>query len=325
MKICIFGAGAIGGHVAARYARGGAEVSVIARGAYLEAIRARGLTIEAPDATFTERVRAAADPAELGPQDAVIITVKAPSLPSVAASIAPLLGPETPVAFVMNGIPWFYFDAHGGPLDGHKLPRLDPQDALRRAITPTRAIGGVVYSACTVVEPGRIHVDHNRNRIVYGEPSNMVSARCEAIAEPLRRGGFRVDVTDRIRDGIWEKLVLNLASGPLSVLAQSAPVGYASEPGVADAIRRIVGEGEAVARALGCQPHIDVETQIRHATAMTHKPSILQDLELGRPMEVDGIFAATLDLARLANVPTPTLDLLIALLKTRARVAGLYK
>jgi 2-dehydropantoate 2-reductase len=324
MKICIFGAGAIGGHVAARYARGGAEVSVIARGAYLEGIRARGLTIEAPDATFTERVRATADPRELGPQDAVIVTVKAPALASVAAAIAPLLGPETPVAFVMNGIPWFYFDHHGGPLDGTRLARLDPDEAVRRTVTPARAIGGVVYSACTVLEPGRIHVEHNRNRIVYGEPDNKISARCEAIAAPLRAGGFRVDVTDRIRDGIWEKLVLNLASGPLSVLAQSAPVGYAAEPGVADAIRRIVAEGEAIARALGCQPHIDVETQIQRATEMTHEPSILQDLKLGRPMEVDGIFGATLDLARLAGVATPLLDLMVALLKTRAKVAGLY-
>ena len=191
-------------------------------------------------------------------------------------------------------------------------------------MTPARAIGGVVYSACTVLEPGRIHVEHNRNRIVLGEPDGTVSARCEAIAEPLRRGGFRVDVTERIRDAIWEKLVLNLASGPLSVLAQSAPVGYAAEPGVADAIRRIVAEGETVARALGCRPEIDVETQIERATTMTHKPSILQDLELGRPMEVDGIFAATLDLARLAGVATPMLDLLVALLATRARVAGLY-
>lgn len=324
MKICIFGAGAIGGHVAARYARGGAEVSVIARGAYLEAIRARGLTIEAPDATFTERVRATDDPAELGVQDAVIVTVKAPALASVAAGIAPLLGAETPVAFVMNGIPWFYFDFHGGALDGHRLARLDPEEALRRAVTARRAIGGVVYSACTVVEPGRIHVEHNRNRIVLGEPDGIVSARAEAMAEPLRRGGFRVDVTDRMRDAIWEKLVLNLASGPLSVLAQSAPAGFASEPGVADAIRRIVDEGAAIAHALGCRPEIDIETQIARATEMTHKPSILQDLELGRPMEVDGIFAATLDLARLAGVATPMLDLLVALLKTRARVAGLY-
>ena len=324
MKVCIFGAGAIGGHVAARYARGGAEVSVVARGAYLEASRDKGLTIEAPDATFTERVRASADPAELGPQDAVIVTVKAPALPAVAAGIAPLLGPETPVVFAMNGIPWFYFDFHGGALDGHRLARLDPEGALRGAIGPRRAIAGVVYSACTVVEPGRIAVEHNRNRMVYGEPDNTISARCETIAEPLRKGGFRVDVTERMRDAIWEKLFLNLASGPLAVLAQSAPAGYASEPGVADAIRRIVAEGASIAHALGCRPAVDVEPQIERARTMTHKPSILQDLELGRPMEVDGIFAATLDLARLAGVQTPTLDLLIALLKTRARGAGLY-
>ncbi len=177
MKICVFGAGAIGGHLAARLAHGGADVSVVARGAHLAAIRANGLRLEAPDANFTVKVAATDDPATLGPQDAVLVTVKAPALGSVAASIAPLLGPDTPVVFVINGIPWWYFDQHGGALDGTPLDSLDPGGAVRAAIGPARAIGGVVYSACTVTAPGVIEVEHLRNRLVLGELDGTLSAR----------------------------------------------------------------------------------------------------------------------------------------------------
>lgn len=324
MKICVFGAGAIGGNVAACLARGGAEVSVVARGPYLDAIRARGITIEEPGGTFTARVRASADPGELGKQDGVVVTVKAPALPAVAATIAPLLGPATPVAFAMNGIPWFYFDHHGGPLDGHLLARLDPGDALRRAVGPGRALAWAVYCACTVVEPGRIKVEHAHNRIVAGEPDDSGSARAEALAAPLRKGGLDVEIAPRMRDAIWTKLLLNLGSGPLAVLTASAPAAFAADPAIAAMIRRIVAEGAAVAEALGAHPAVDAEAQIARSRTMTHKPSILQDLELGRPMEVDGIFTATTDLARLAGVATPTLDLVVALLRARARAAGLY-
>lgn len=324
MKICVFGAGAIGGNLAACLARGGAEVSVVARGAYLAAIRAHGITVEEPGGTFTAPVRASDDPSELGPQDGVIVTVKAPALPSVAATIAPLLGRETPVAFAMNGIPWFYFDGHGGKHEGHRLARLDPGDALRRVVTPARALAWVVYCACTVLEPGRIQVEHSHNRIVAGEPDDSGSARAEALAGSLRQGGLAVEIAPEMRDAIWTKLLFNWGSGPLAVLTASAPGDYAGDPAIAGMIRRIVAEGAAVAEALGAHPHVDVEAQIARSRKMSHKPSILQDLELGRPMEIDGIFTATLDLARLAGVATPTLDLLVAMLQARARAAGLY-
>lgn len=324
MKICIFGGGAIGGHLAARLSRGGADVSVIARGANLAAIRSKGIRINAPDVSFHASVTASSDPVELGPQDAVLVTVKAPALGSVAAAIKPLLGPDTPVVFVINGIPWWYFDQHGGALDGTRLEALDPGGAVRAAIGPQRSIGGVVYSACTVTEPGVVHVEHARNRLVLGELDGSISARAQAIAAPLTEGGFRVDITPDIRSAVWSKLLLNLGAGPISVLTQSAGKQNLLEPAIEAAVERVFAEGEAIARALGCDPVSDVAASIANSRKSAHKPSILQDLELGRPMEVATIFDAPLHLARLAGVATPTLDLVVALARTRAKAAGLY-
>ncbi|MBS0562020.1 MAG: 2-dehydropantoate 2-reductase [Proteobacteria bacterium] len=325
MKICVFGAGAIGGHVAARLARGGAEVSVVARGAQLDAIRAKGLTVQAEDGRFTVPVAASADPAALGPQDAVIVTVKAPSLPSVAAAIAPLRAPVTPVAFVMNGIPWWYFHAHGGPHDGQRLPRIDPGGAMWDAVGPQNAIGGVVYSACTVTEPGTVAVAGNYNRIVLGEPDGRETPRVAAIAEALRAGGWRIDVTGRIRDAIWSKLMLNLYSGLLSIASGGAPLRTLMEdPAVAAAARRLVEEGQAVAAAMGCPVSLNIDRLLAPQSQAAHTPSIVQDLKRGRPMEIEALYQAPLAMARQAGVATPTLDLLVAVARHRAAAAGLY-
>jgi 2-dehydropantoate 2-reductase len=323
-KICVYGAGAIGGHLAGRLAKGGADVSVIARGPHLKAIQADGLRIQAPDGHFTAAVRATDDPSQIGPMDVVLVTVKSPALPSVAAAIAPLLGSETAVVFVMNGIPWWYFDQHGGPLEGTRLPGLDPDDAVRRAIGPQRAIGGVVYSACTVIAPGIIHVEHARNRLVLGEIDGRISERAQAIAAPLIAGGCAADVTADIRSAVWSKLLLNLATGPIAVLTGTASDLTLTEPALEDAMRAIFREGEAVARALGLTPVTDPDATIRNLRKSAHKSSILQDLELRRPMEVATLYDAPLHLARLAGVATPTLDLLVALTRLRAKTAGLF-
>lgn len=324
MKICVYGAGAVGGHLAGRLAKGGCEVSLIARGAHLAAIRADGLTVEAADGTMHSRPRATDNASELGPQDAVFVTVKAPALPAVAAGIGPLLGPETPVVFVMNGIPWWYFHAHGGKLEGTRLPAIDPDDAVWRAIGPERAIGGVVYSACTVLRPGVVHVENRTSRLVLGEPDNRASARAEALAAPLRAAGLVMEVSARIRDAIWSKLLLNLTSGPFAILTQAAPKDVYAEAASAAAARQIVAEGMAIAEALGCHPESDATRQVALYLDMVHKPSILQDLELGRPMEIAALLDAPLELARMAGVATPLLDLLVALVRVRARGAGLY-
>ncbi len=320
MKVCVFGAGAIGGHLAGRLAAGGADVSVVARGAHLAAMQQDGLRVEAPDATLHSRPHASSDPAELGPQDAVIVSVKTPALPSVAASIAPLLGPETPVLFAINGIPWWY---HQGT--GHAdSPLLDPGGVLKRAVPPERVLGGVVYSACTVVRPGVVEVESGRSRLEIGEPDGSHSPRLEALAAPLREGGLTIEITDRIRTQIWAKLILNLGSGTLGVLTASPSADIFREPACEAATRQIAAEAAAVARALGCEVTPNVEGQIRNGKASMHKTSILQDLELGRPMEIDSLYTAPLQMAREAGVATPMLDLLCALIRVRARAAGLY-
>ena len=324
MRICVYGAGAIGGHLAVRLAKGGAEVSVIARGPHLAAIQANGLTVRAADGTHAAQVRATDRPAELGPQDAVFVTVKAPALPQVAAGIAPLLGADTPVAFVMNGIPWWYCDGLPPPLAGQSLPRVDPGDAIRNAVGSARAIGGVVYSASAVVQPGVVEVEQPRSRVILGEPDGSQSDRVRTLAELISAGGISGEATPAIRTEIWNKLLSNLAGGTMAVLTGAAPKSVYAEPANVEAARRIMAEATAIARAVGADPTADHEARIANGRSMDHKPSILQDLELGRPMEVDGMFDAPLALARLAGVATPTLDLLVALCKVRARGAGLY-
>jgi 2-dehydropantoate 2-reductase len=324
MKICIYGAGAIGGHLAARLHRAGAEVSVVARGAHLAAIQANGLTVHAIDGVHHAPVRASADPAELGKQDAVFVTVKAPALPVVAGSIGLLLGPDTPVAFVMNGIPWWYFDHLPGPHTGKSLPRIDPGDVLRRALGPGRAIGGVVYSASAVTAPGVVEVEQPKSRIILGEPDGTLSERVLMLSGLITKGGISGEATPAIRTEIWNKLISNLAGGTLAVLTGSAPKGIYVEPATEHAALRMMHEATAIAQALGADPAANHAQRIGNQRSMDHKPSILQDLELGRPMEIDGLFDAPLTLAHMAGVEVPTLELLVALCKLRARSAGLY-
>jgi 2-dehydropantoate 2-reductase len=324
MKICVYGAGAVGGYIAGRLARGGADVSVVARGQQLAAIAARGLQIRAPEGDFHANVTASADPAALGVQDAVIVTVKAPSLPDIAAGIAPLLGPDTAVVFAMNGIPWWYFHGVEGPLAERRLPKIDPGDAVWTAVGPQRAIGGVVYVGCTVIEPGLIAVTGYRSRLVLGEPDGRMTARMQAIADVLAAGGMTCDVTPRIRDVIWAKLCNNLGSGPMGVLTQSGSQKMFADPVLAGAVHLIAAEVTAIAAAMGCAIKPDPAGQIAGALKSQHVSSIVQDLLLGRPMEIDAVFRTPLELARLAGVATPVLDLLVSLATVRARAAGLY-
>jgi 2-dehydropantoate 2-reductase len=324
MKICIYGAGAIGGHLAARLYRAGADVSVVARGAHLAAIEENGLTVHAVDGEHHAKVRASADPTELGKQDAVFVTVKAPALPGVAASIQPLLGPDTSVAFVMNGIPWWYFDHLPGPHQGKSLPRIDPGDVLRKALGPGRAIGGVVYSASAVTAPGFVEVEQPKSRVILGEPDGTLSDRVVTLSGLITKGGISGEATQAIRTEIWNKLISNLAGGTLAVLTGSAPKGIYVEPATEQASLRMMQEATAIAQALGADPATDHARRIGGQRSMDHKPSILQDLELGRPMEIDGMFDAPLALAHLAGVEVPTLELMVALCKLRARSAGLY-
>jgi 2-dehydropantoate 2-reductase len=324
LKVCVYGAGAIGGHLAGRLFKGGAEVSVVARGAHLAAMQRDGLVVHAADGDIHAPVAASADPAELGPQDAVIVAVKAPALASIAAGIGPLLGPQTSVVFAMNGIPWFYFHRDGGKLDGTRLARIDPGDAMWNAVGPGRAIAGIVYSACTVTSPGHIQVE-GRSRLVLGEPDGTLSPRAGALAEVLTAGGIRMEVSPRMRDEIWRKLLLNMASGPLCVLGQASLNDAHVDPETEAAGRAMLAEGLALARAMGCEIDLNADKVMAQHHGVKHKPSILQDLELGRPMEIDALYVTPLELAQRLGVPMPVFELLVGLTKVRARWAGLYE
>ncbi len=326
MRICVFGAGAIGGYLAGFLGAGGAETSVVARGSHLSAIKANGLRVEMPGREVTAKVKASDDPTELGRQDAVIVTVKAPSLPSVAASIGPLLGPETAVAFITNGIPWWYFHRHGGPADGRRITRLDPDGALWEKVGPERVVGGIAWPASSVPDPGLVRVLSGETLgTTFGEPDGTLSPRLRMLEETFRAAGLPVAVSDRIRDLIWQKLIFNLSAGPMCVLT-AAPVRATQEEAVlVDASRRMLAEAEAVARAMGRSPEVDVDRILAVNERLGHRPSILQDLAAGRPMEIDALYTVFQDLARMVRVPTPTLDLLFALIRVRARAAGLYQ
>lgn len=323
MRVAIVGAGAIGGHLAVRAALGGATVSVLARGDTLAAIQARGITVNVAGQTLHAPIHASADPAALGPQDAVLVCVKAPSLPAIAPVLAPLLTLATTVVFVMNGIPWWYYVADATEPD-RRLPAIDPGDAIWTAVGPGRAAGGVIYSACTVTAPGVVQVEYAQNRLIMGRADGAADAVLDALSDCLTAGGMQMTTTDRIRDAVWGKLMLNLATGPLAVLTTSTPAQFMLPSPIEPAVRAIVAEIVALATAMGARLSPDIEGQIAFMRGSQHRQSILQDLELGRPMEVEALYTTPLAMARSRGVPTPVLDLLVALVQVRARAAGLY-
>ncbi len=324
MRICIFGAGAIGGFIAAYMARAGIDVSIVARGAHLAAIRARGLTVETRDETFSVQVRASENPAELGVQDGVFVTVKAPSLPGVAGLIGPLLAPDTPVTFLTNGVPWWYFHGHGGAWDGRRLPMLDPGDVLWSAIGPRRLVGGIAWPASSVPQPGVVRLNDPRNRpTILGAPDGTVPAGVTLLQQALERAGLPVQVETRIRDRIWEKLAFNLSAGPLCVLTETPVRSTHDEPALIATSRRILAEVAELIAALGCKAEIDVERIVATNMQLGHRPSVLQDLQASRPMEIDALYNVPLQLAALTGARMPTLEMLAALIRVKARALGL--
>ncbi len=323
MRICIFGAGAIGGFIGGFLARSGAEVSVVARGAHLAAIRERGLTVESTGGTADERftvpVQASADPAALGQQDAVIVAVKAPGLPAAAAQMAPLLREDTPVAFLTNGVPWWYFHGHGGPWDGRRLDLLDPSDGIWSAIGQ-RTVGGIAWPASSVPEPGTVRVLNPRSRAtVLGAPDGVTTPGIEALAAAFRAADLPVTIETRIRDRIWEKIAFNLSAGPMCVLTETPVRNTYEEPALVDASHQVVAEAAALIKALGCGSTVDMEAIVRINTSLGHRPSILQDLLARRPMEVDALYNVPLQLAALTGTPMPMLSVLAALIRVKVK------
>lgn len=325
MRACVLGTGAVGGHIAARLAAGGAEVSAIARGPVLEALRSSGLRVTAGDWSFEGRLAAVeSDPARLGPQDVVFVTVKAPSLPEIAAGLASLLDPETIVVFVTNGIPWWYFGGEKSELSEMLGARLDPDGALAATVGHDRVVGSLIYSACSVETPGLVRVHSKVNRIIMGMADDSGNSRLQVVADILSAGGFDVDVTQQIRKPVWEKLVVNLGSGLPSVLTQRALGHIYSDPEAAELVRGISEEVASIARAMGENVHSKAESRISYGRTSPHRMSMLQDLDAGRPMEIDALCVLPLEIARHFGLDVPLLSALVPLMRLRAQEAGLY-
>lgn len=324
MKICIFGAGAIGGYMGAKLAEAGADVSLVARGPHLAAMQAGGLTLIEEDTRKTHAVRASANAADLGVQDYVIVTLKAHSVPPVVGAMQPLIGPHTTVVWGVNGLPWWYFHKIGGPREGTRLASVDPGDVQWSGFGPDRMLGCVVYPAAEVSEPGVInHIEGNRFSL--GEPDGSKSDRATRLSEALQAAGLRAPVRPRIRDEIWVKLWGNLSFNPISALTHATLEVLCTDPGTRGVARAMMLEAQAIAQTLGIKFPIDVDRRIDGGAAVgAHRTSMLQDLDAGRPMEIDALVSAVQELGRLTDTPTPTIDTVLALVRLRATSAGLY-
>lgn len=324
MKVCIYGAGAIGGYLAHALHDGGAEVSLVARGPHLAAIRETGLRLSIGGETRTIHPAASEDPADLGPQDHVIVALKAHSVPAVAERMTALFHDETAVVTAVNGVPWWYFHGLDGDLAGTRLETVDPGGVQWETIGPRRAIGCVVYPACEIDEPGLVrHIEGDR--FTLGEPTGEKTNRVAALAEVLRVGGLKAPVKPRIRDEIWVKLWGNCSFNPISALTGGTLEQICADPETRAVARAIMVEAQKVGEALGVRFAIDVDKRIDGAAAVgAHKTSMLQDLERGRPMEIDALVGAVSELGRLTEIRTPTLDTVLGLVRLRARLAGCY-
>ena len=324
MKICIFGAGAIGGYMGAKLAEAGADVSLVARGPHLAAMQSNGLTLIEEGVTKSYAVKASEDPAALGHQDYVIVTLKAHSVPPVVGRMQPLIGPDTTIVSGVNGVPWWYFHKIGGPLEGTRLRSVDPGDVQWNGFGPDRVLGCVVYPAAEVSEPGVIrHIEGNRFSL--GEPDGSKSDRANALSQVLQSAGLKAPVRPRLRDELWVKLWGNLSFNPISALTHATLDVLCTDPGTRDVARRMMIEAQAVAEKLGVSFPIDVDRRIEGGAAVgAHRTSMLQDLDAGRPMEIDALVASVQELGRITETPTPTIDTVLALVALRGRVAGLY-
>jgi 2-dehydropantoate 2-reductase len=319
-KICVFGAGAIGGYIGARLAhRAEADVSLVARGPHLVAMEANGLTLKQGGETFTVRPRVTSDPITLGPQDFVIITLKAYALSAALDQIEPLLGKDTAILFAQNGMPWWYFYKHGGPLDGRRIESVDPGGKIWERLGPERALGSVVWQAAEMESPGVIAHAYG-DRLPISEPSGEKTARAMLLSKLLMSAGIKSPVRGNLRDEIWLKLWGNLSFNPVSVLTQGTLLQLATDKGTRKVIRDMMEEAQAVAVALGVKFSVDIDERIGMAEKVgNHRTSMLQDVEAGRATELDALLGAVIELAQMVGIATPTLNLVYDLTKFRSK------
>lgn len=326
-KICIYGAGAIGGFMAARLHEAGAEVSLIARGPHLAAIKDRGLRLNYGGQESVYHLPATDNPADLGPQDYIIIALKAHALSAIVPHIAPLMDENTSIVPAVNGVPWWYFHkaATGTVLDDKPLEAVDPGAAIWNSWGPERAIGCVVYPACEIAEPGLIrHLDGDRFSL--GEPSGEPSERIRTLSGLMIKGGLKAPQKRRIRDEIWIKLWGNCSFNPVSALTGASLDQIGADPGCRQLVRQIMEECQTVGEALGVRFAVSIEDRIEGAARIIgHKPSTRQDIEAGRPLEIDPLMTAVLELADGLSIDTPALRQVTSLLKLQASTLGLYQ
>lgn len=305
MRIVIVGAGAIGGYIGARLARAGADVVLFARGPHLHAMQTRGLRVHSPEGEFEVKPHVADNLAAIGPADVVFLGVKAHSLTALAPMLRPLFGPDTIVVSTQNGIPWWYFQGHGGDLEGTHLEKVDPGGVIASAIEPRRVVGSLAYFATDIAEPGVIHHTEG-NRISFGEPDGTRSERARRIAEALIAAGFRCPITTRFRHEIWVKLLGNVAFNPVSALTGATLEELVRHADTSRLIREVMVETEAVAGKLGIELPISIDQRMTGAEKVgAHKTSMLQDFEAGRPMELEAVVGAVVELGERLNVSMP--------------------
>jgi 2-dehydropantoate 2-reductase len=323
MKICIFGAGAIGGFIGVLLARSGADVSFVARGAHLDAMRTRGARLLIDGEELVAHVPCTDRAAELGRQDCVIITMKAHSIPAAVDSIATLLGPDTAIVTGVNGIPYWYFQGQGSALDGITLDCIDPGGRQLKVLGAQRAIGCVLNPAADLIAPGVIRHVHGR-KFPIGEPDGQRTQRIEHLQQAMQSAGLEAPIRSDIRNEIWLKLWGNLCLSPISALTHATLDVVATDPGTRAICRAMMAEGRHVGEAIGVNFRVDAERRLDGAAAIgAHKISMLVDLESGRPMEIDPIVTAVQEIGRRLAIATPTIDVVASLVNLRQKTAGL--
>jgi len=335
MKVCIYGAGAIGGWFGARLASVGCDVGVVARGETLAALRAHGLrlaTVEpsgdkagsARTEVVAAPVKASANPADLGVQDLIVVAVKAPAMTEVAQAMGPLIGPKTVVLTAMNGVPWWFFEGFGGPYAGTRLASVDPGGIIARAVPAYHIVGCVVHASCSLNEPGFV-AHHFGNKLIIGEPSGEKTPRVRELASLLERAGFDTAVSGQIQMDAWFKLWGNMTVNPVSAITGATTDRVLDDEQVREFIERVMLEAKEIGARIGIP--IDQSPQDRHEVTRklgAFKTSMLQDVEAGKPVELDALVAVVKELGELTRVPTPFTDALLGLARLHARVRGLY-
>ena len=323
-RVCVYGAGAIGGWIGTRLALAGCELSAVARGATLEALQTHGLRLDQGGQVLSAPVRASADPAALGVQDLVLVAIKAPAMADVARRIAPLLGPDTIVLTAMNGVPWWFFQGFGGDYAGRSLAAVDPDGSIAQAIPARHVLGCIVHASCALHSPGFVR-HHFGNSLILGEPAGGASPRVTALAALLARAGIDTQVSEQIQKDCWYKLWGNMTINPISAMTGATTDKIVGDELVRGVVTQVMLEAKEIGARIGIP--IAQQPEDRHAVTRrlgAFKSSMLQDVEAGRPVELDALVSVVRELGQMTATPTPFTDALLGLARLHARGRGLY-